>query len=72
MKNIQISDEIHKKLKTQCAENGQMIKFVIEQLILSHFETVESIGWTKEEKAERIKLLLEKRKSAGNKPYTSK
>ena len=72
MKNIQISDEIHKKLKTQCAENGQMIKFVVEQLILCHFERVESIGWTKEEKAEKLKLLLEKRKSAENKSNTSK
>lgn len=33
MKNIQISDELHRQLKTHCAEEGLLIRFFVERLI---------------------------------------
>ena len=77
MKNIQISDELHRQLKTHCAEEGLLIRFFVERLIINELESEkrskifeEVLRETKQ--MDRVKLLLEKRKSAANKHNTSK
>jgi hypothetical protein len=77
MKNIQISDELHKQLKTHCAEQGLLIRFYVERLIKNELENEKGIKVFEDvlretNQMDRINYLLEKRKSAANKHNTSK
>ena len=77
MKNIQISDELHRQLKTHCAEEGLLIRFFVERLIINELESEKRSKIFEEvlretNQMDRVKLLLEKRKSVENKPNTSK
>jgi len=77
MKNIQISDELHKQLKTHCAEQGLLIRFFVERLIKNELENEKGIKvfenvLRETNQMDRINYLLEKRKSAENKSNTSK
>lgn len=77
MKNIQISDELHKQLKTHCAEQGLLIRFYVERLIINELENEKGIKVFEDvmretNQMDRINYLLEKRKSAANKHNTSK
>ena len=77
MKNIQISDELHKQLKTHCAEQGLLIRFYVERLIKNELENETGIKVFEDvlretNQMDRINYLLEKRKSAANKHNTSK
>ena len=72
MKNIQISDELHKQLKAHCAERGLLMKFYVENLITNEITKDKIYNSRREEKMQRVEFLLEKRRSDGNKPNTSK
>ena len=77
MKNIQISDELHRQLKTHCAEEGLLIRFFVERLIINELESEKRSKIFEEvlretNQMDRVKLLLEKRKSVENKRNTSK
>lgn len=77
MKNIQISDELHRQLKTHCAEEGLLIRFFVERLIKNELENEKGIKvfenvLRETNQMDRINYLLEKRKSAANKHNTSK
>ena len=43
MKNIQISDELHKQLKTHCAEHGLLMRFYVEKLIANELAKTKSV-----------------------------
>ena len=64
MKNIQISDGLHRQLKKYCAEQGLLMRFYVERLIINELD--EPV------KMDVIKRLSEKEKSVKNKPNTSK
>jgi hypothetical protein len=77
MKNIQISDELHKQLKTHCAKRGLLMKFYVENLIINELENEKGINVLEQvlretNQIDRMNSLLEKRKSVENKPNTSK
>jgi hypothetical protein len=77
MKNIQISDELHKQLKTHCAEQGLLIRFYVERLLINELENEKGINVLQQvlretSQMDRINSLLEKRKSVKNKLNTSK
>ena len=77
MKNIQISDELHKQLKTHCAEQGLLIRFYVERLLINELENEKGINVLQQvlretSQMDRINSLLEKRKSVKNNPNTSK
>ena len=77
MKNIQISDELHKQLKTHCAEQGLLIRFYVERLIINELENEKGMKdfekvLRETNQMDRINSLLEKRKSVKNNPNTSK
>ncbi len=64
MKNIQISDGLHRQLKKHCAEQGLLMRFYVERLIINELD--EPV------KMDVIKRLSEKEKSVKNKLNTSK
>ena len=64
MKNIQISDGLHRQLKTYCAEHGLLIRFYVERLIINELDEPVTM--------ERIKRMSEREKSVANKHNTSK
>ena len=64
MKNIQISDGLHRQLKTYCAEHGLLIRFYVERLIINELDEPVTMDW--------IKRISEKEKSVKNNLNTSK
>ena len=64
MKNIQISDGLHRQLKTYCAEHGLLIRFYVERLIINELDEPVTMDW--------IKRISEKERSVKNNPNTSK
>jgi hypothetical protein len=64
MKNIQISDGLHKQLKKHCAEQGLLMKFYVERLIINELD--EPV------KMDTIRKMSAIEKSAVNKRNTSK
>ena len=40
MKNIQISDGLHRQLKKYCAEQGLLMRFYVERLIINELDEV--------------------------------